>query len=89
MCEHPDNVTCDVTQTPAPEPEPEVEIECPSDDGFYFVPHPKTCEYYFVCINGISELLRCAPGLYWDALNNRCDFPEIAFCEITPSPQPL
>lgn len=89
FCDYPELANCEVEPTPDPETEPgEIEIECP-ETGIFWFPHPYSCEYYFICLNGESVLHHCAPGLYWDAANNRCDFPENALCELTPIPQPL
>lgn len=89
FCDFPENANCEVEPTPEPETEPgEIEIDCP-DTGVFWVPHPKSCNYYFMCWDGQSVLRNCAPGLYFDSLNNRCDSPANALCTIIPSPQPL
>lgn len=89
FCDFPENVNCEVEVTPEPETEPgEVEIECP-EAGIFWIPHPNTCEYYFMCVNGTPILHHCSPGLFWDSANNRCDVKENAVCSINPQPQPL
>lgn len=37
-------------------PDP-IEIEC--GEGIYLVPHPYSCEHFFICANGSSALFDC------------------------------
>lgn len=67
VCDVADNVVCD--------------IECP-ETGFSWIAHPQSCHHYFLCIEGTSDLLSCAPGLNFDPINNRCDFEENVVCQI-------
>lgn len=89
-CDEPHLAGCEVNVTPSPEPEPEpdVEVKC-LHEGFHHIPHPTSCEYFFICSNFEAILQKCAPGLHWDTLTNRCDNPNVAICGIDPQPQPL
>lgn len=55
------------------------------------MPHPNSCEHYFICHRGQSIILDCAPGFYFDPENNWCDFADNVQCgantttEIPPS----
>lgn len=50
------------------------------DPEFYFAPHPRNCEMYFICENYRIHPHECGEGVYWDYLNNRCNFPLAALC---------
>lgn len=65
-------------EPPGP-PQPH-EIDCECDESIYFVPHPNSCEHYFICARGESFLIDCAPGFYFDPVNNWCDFSEKVEC---------
>lgn len=47
---------------------------------FYFAPHPRSCEMYFICENYRIHYHQCGEGIYWDYVYNQCDFPEKTFC---------
>lgn len=86
-CDTPEIANCEVNVGPEPEPEPDItEIKCPaSEDRVTWEPHPIVCEHFFICVDGISYIQHCAPGLYFDTVNRYCTFPENALC-IIPSP---
>lgn len=86
-CDVPEVAQCEVTVAPEPEPEPDItEIKCPeSEDRVTWEPHPIVCEHFFICVDGISYLQHCAPGLYFDTVNRYCTFAEDALC-IIPTP---
>lgn len=50
------------------------------DPEFYFAPHPRNCEAYFICENYRIHPHECGEGVYWDYKNNRCNFPLAAIC---------
>jgi len=50
------------------------------DPEFYFAPHPRNCEMYFICENYRIHPHECGEGVYWDYVNNRCNFPLAAIC---------
>lgn len=81
-CDIPENANCEVAVGPDPETPPPIDtIQCP-DDGFYYRPHPTTCEYYFLCANGESTMMQCAPGLKFDTKTDRCTLADDATCII-------
>lgn len=47
---------------------------------FYFAPHPRSCEKYFICENYRIHLHQCGEGIHWDYVFNQCDFPVKTFC---------
>ncbi|KAH8359092.1 hypothetical protein KR093_004253, partial [Drosophila rubida] len=52
-------------------------FKCPDDFGFY--PHETSCDKYWKCDNGVSELKTCGNGLAFDAtdskfLTENCDY---------------
>jgi hypothetical protein len=51
-----------------------------NDQGLYFLSHPKNCESYFICTNGMLVLHSCATGIHWNEQANQCDFPHKANC---------
>lgn len=84
-CDLEENVNCEVTTTQEPELPPPIDtVEC--TEGLYFRPHPTTCEYFFLCANGESVLMQCAPGLKFDSVTAKCTQPDDATCVIA---QPL
>ncbi|KAG4076251.1 hypothetical protein HA402_014800 [Bradysia odoriphaga] len=50
------------------------------DPEFYFAPHPRNCEMYFICENYRIHPHECGDGVYWDYLHNRCNYPLAAIC---------
>ena len=58
------------------------EIECPAstDNDVILLPHPEECNYYFICLDGISVLMRCARTLLFDYIKGQCFFEETAVC---------
>lgn len=64
-------------------PLPEVrEIECPEDteSDIIFLPHPEECQFYFICLDGVSILARCARNMLFDYVIENCFFAESARC---------
>jgi len=47
---------------------------------FYFAPHPRSCEKYFICENYRIHSHQCGEGIHWDYIFNQCDFPVKTFC---------
>ena len=44
-------------------------FKCPDDYGFY--PHHISCDKYWKCDNGVSELKTCGNGLAFDATDSK------------------
>lgn len=64
-------------------PLPDVrEIECPEDteNDIIFIPHPEECQFYFICLDGVSILARCARNLLFDYQMEKCFFADSAVC---------
>lgn len=51
---------------------------------FYFAPHPRNCEKYFICENYRIHSHQCGEGIHWDYVFNQCDFPVRTFCYAGP-----
>jgi len=47
---------------------------------FYFAPHPRECEKYFICENYRIHDHQCGDGIYWDYVYNQCEYPSNSFC---------
>lgn len=63
------------------------EVECdPNNSTAYFVPHPdpRECQFYFVCIEGTSHLLKCANTLLFDPILLKCFFEDQVVCKKFP-----
>lgn len=58
------------------------DIECPEDteDEVILLPHPEECQFYFICLNGESFLVRCARNTLFDYILSNCYFAESARC---------
>lgn len=73
-CDTKENANCEI------DPDIDITITCPSQ-GIHFLPHPRDCHYYFICVHGEeSSIQSCAPNTYWDAVNNRCDVRDNVLC---------
>lgn len=55
-----------------------------SNPEFYFAPHPRSCEKYFICENYRIHSHQCGEGIHWDYVFNQCDFPVKTFCYSGP-----
>lgn len=58
---------------------------CPFPDlnsnSTYF-PHPKKCELFYECSNGVEVQFECPAGLHFNPTINVCDYPWRAGCVI-------
>lgn len=67
-----------------------VSAECPTVDDIrnpVFLPDPTDCNRYFLCFNGAKISRSCSEGLYWDVINNRCDFSSNVTCYVSTTTQ--
>ncbi|XP_053674000.1 peritrophin-44-like [Anopheles nili] len=58
---------------------------CPEQDNpnqIVYLPGVDSCEEYFICQSGMAVQKFCAPGLYWDSINERCDFSQNISCTL-------
>ncbi|XP_058122265.1 peritrophin-1-like [Anopheles ziemanni] len=58
-------------------------MRCPAIDNpnvVVFIPGIQSCDEYFLCQGGTPIQRFCSPGLHWNRLTERCDFPESANC---------
>uniref|UniRef100_A0A182PYS3 Chitin-binding type-2 domain-containing protein n=1 Tax=Anopheles epiroticus TaxID=199890 RepID=A0A182PYS3_9DIPT len=58
-------------------------LRCPEVDNpnvVVFIPGIQSCDEYFLCQAGTPIQRFCAPGLHWNRVAERCDFPELAQC---------
>lgn len=63
-----------------PAPEDETSDECP-EEGIKQIPHPKDCEKYILCVNGMEFERSCAPGFHFSRKLQTCVTPELAECD--------
>ncbi|EFX87590.1 hypothetical protein DAPPUDRAFT_306550 [Daphnia pulex] len=54
-------------------------------NGQYY-PVPGDCSSFARCVNGVLKKSKCSPGLYWNADETLCDWPEKVNC---PTAQPI
>lgn len=57
------------------------EVQC-SETGVHFVPHPKSCSTYFMCVSGTANQLTCSPGTLWNEIHNYCDDANQVVCNF-------
>uniref|UniRef100_A0A182NNF1 Chitin-binding type-2 domain-containing protein n=1 Tax=Anopheles dirus TaxID=7168 RepID=A0A182NNF1_9DIPT len=58
---------------------------CPEQDNpsqIVYMPGMASCDEYFICQSGRPVQHFCAPGLYWDAIHQRCDFSQNVQCTL-------
>lgn len=70
-----------VSATPPPTCPPN-EVE----DEVILLPNPDDCASYYACNRGTPFLMKCYPGLEFNAELQICDWPEKAHCQVTPEP---
>merc|ERR1719334_1657110 len=56
-------------------------VDC--SKGFYLKANPRDCHSYFSCAGGIAVKMPCPEGLVWNEAAKRCDWPNLANCEVT------
>lgn len=71
-CMQPATATCIQNATPP---------ACPAT-GIVNVPHPHTCNMFYICINGKPMVQTCTLGLIYDTNLNRCEIQEKATCNV-------
>lgn len=71
QCDFARNTGCDLIRTPQI---PRIGIDCSSQR---FSPHLTNCNQYFICINGIPQLMTCPFNQIWN--NNRAKCEVISF----------
>lgn len=90
-CDAQQNVECPHTTEgpPAPPPppppvDPEITtIECPppgEPDSLDHIPHPTSCQHYFICVNGQAHLRACSADFVFDVIFERCDLATRGTC---------
>lgn len=57
-----------------------VGVKCPESAGLSYVPHPRDCASYYLCLNGAQSQFSCKDGLLWNSLVNSCDHEEKVIC---------
>ena len=45
-------------------------------------PHPQDCSRYYECVGTAPVLRQCEAGLYWDAREGACTWPEVSGCSM-------
>ncbi|XP_022901765.2 chondroitin proteoglycan-2-like [Onthophagus taurus] len=83
-CDIPDNGICNLNAENLPNDDIDLGIACSLDDYFY-LPHPRSCQLYIRCRNGIVTVLTCWDGFYWNTAANRCDLAQTVDCVIDAS----
>lgn len=67
------------------------EPSCPESDGFepLYIADPDDCTKYKVCSGDFGMKLDCPPGLHFNKVTGKCDFPLHAKCEEGTTASPL
>lgn len=55
------------------------------DEGSY-LPHPD-CTLYYQCEHGLPHIRSCPDGLYFNAVYNVCDWPDLSGCIANDAPE--
>ncbi|XP_017861871.1 PREDICTED: uncharacterized protein LOC108613128 isoform X2 [Drosophila arizonae] len=54
-------------------------IEC-RHFGAYFLPHPTSCQLYFICAYGHLHRHQCGRGTHWNYRSSECQLSSVAEC---------
>lgn len=92
-CEYPNVANCKETETtekpPSTKPSTtknpgEVPTKCPAENGpeDVLLPNQADCGSFFKCLDGIPHLIDCPVNQHWSVELNRCDWPEVAKCQV-------
>lgn len=98
ICDQPKNVFCtfDVKPPKPDSNEPEhadeetEDVSCPTpsttngEDSqmITYIPSKTDCGRYFICYHGQPIKLQCTEGLHWSVVDNKCDQPINAHCQV-------
>lgn len=57
---------------------------CPEGNNFQaiFLNHENNCSKFYICAHGIAHELNCPPGLFFNSVNQICDWPANVNCVI-------
>ncbi|KAH6929708.1 hypothetical protein HPB50_005157 [Hyalomma asiaticum] len=53
------------------------------------LPNFYNCSTFYLCSQGVPELIECPPALHFNRKLNVCDYPWRAACSELPLPEPL
>ncbi|GJQ81034.1 hypothetical protein Trydic_g21843 [Trypoxylus dichotomus] len=65
-----------------------IDFNCPDDSQSFFA-HPRACEKFIECNNGIARELNCIEGLQFNPEVGFCDFPDNVVCVIEESEEEI
>lgn len=86
VCDYFDYVTCfepESEEIPVEEiPNPDSECPPRGSTNVVFLPS-KNCNEYYICINGVPNVVSCRPGSHWNADRQFCDLPANAGCQVS------
>ncbi|XP_077562607.1 uncharacterized protein LOC144178545 [Haemaphysalis longicornis] len=57
-----------------------------TDDIATLIPNVYNCSTFYLCSQGVRELIECPAGLHYNAVLQVCDFPYRAKCSEQPLP---
>lgn len=56
--------------------------ECPlNTNEVVFLPG-EYCDEYYICLNGVPNLMSCRNGQHWNDFERYCDEPHLAGCDV-------
>jgi hypothetical protein len=76
-CTDPEKAECEVDD----DDDDDDREECPAE-GIKNISHPKNCEKFIICVNGIEIERNCPSGLHFSRALRECTTPEDAKCEV-------
>ncbi|CAG5053336.1 unnamed protein product [Parnassius apollo] len=81
VCIHPTLANCTLPGTSTDSDEDLLENGCPADfDVHKLLPHETKCNKFYYCVHGQKVERQCAPGTYFNAELQVCDWPENVDC---------
>lgn len=87
ICEDQKDVHCTINEAPSPpdqQPEVTEPITCPAFDSnsITFIASKIDCNQYYICYHGTPVRQQCIPGMHWNPIINKCDYPDNVKCEV-------
>lgn len=88
ICEDQNNVYCtlnDPVKPPVIVPDEHDEpVTCPTVDTNFitFIASKIDCNRYYICYHGYPIRQQCIKEMHWNAVTNKCDYPDNAKCEV-------
>lgn len=79
---NPKTLTCDHPELAGCEEDDEAK-QIPCWTEIIYHPSQRNCNWFYLCVAGKAERKECSAGLHWNQEALKCDFPEIANCQVS------